>query len=123
MIRILVWFLIAAVVLGCHSREGEYRKGKNGTPVPKAARSDTLVHETSGRFQGTDTYGDYSVLLLRKQTGGMVRFIFVADSILQNEAQYGGKILSVSWREETFEEAGSGEKFQERFLLGVKVLE
>ncbi len=123
MIRTMVWFFIVAAVLGCRSDEGEYRNAKSRNPPREASRSEAFVHETSGKFQEIDVDGDYSVLLLRNQTGATMRFIFVADSILENEPRYQGKMLRVSWREEAFEEAGSGEKFKARFLLGISILQ
>lgn len=119
MYRIVLCISVILTIVCCYAQENSIEKNHNEPSATVETDSITAIIE--GKFVGLNTDGDFSLLLLENSNGDIVSFIFTADSILVNEPQYEGKTLRVTYKIETFEEAGSGEKFEGNYIISVQV--
>lgn len=123
MVRIILILLLLMSVAFCNKKKDTTEFDNKEMSQNEGQKSESLKNVTQGTFEGTNEDGDYSLFLFSGNDGEIESFIYTADSILENSASYEGKKLSVEWRNDTFEEAGSGETFDAKLLLGVKILD
>jgi hypothetical protein len=84
--------------------------------------ADSAIQEVvTGKFEKTNEEGDFWFFYIADKSGKEIKFIYNSEDILKAKKGYEGKVLKVRYREKEFEEAGSGDKFTEKYLLSVEI--
>jgi hypothetical protein len=87
--------------------------------TPKA---DSVVQKAVvGTFVKTNEEGDYWFFYISDKKGKEIKFVYNSEDILKAKTSYQGKVVKVKYFDKEFEEAGSGDKFTEKYLQSVEI--
>jgi hypothetical protein len=120
---ILCFLLFAAVSFNnCKATEANAINSDTVNRKNLQLQTDTLSKKIiSGKYIKTNEDGDYWYFYIKDKKGKEVKFIYNSEEILKSKDKFNGKIVNVKYINKEFEDAGSGDKFLEKYLLSVEI--